>query len=332
MHLIDRFRTSLQVYRYSWRAIQLVWATSHGLTATLALLSLLRGLLPAAIAYVGQQIIDGVMVAADTGASADRSLALSWVGLEMGLVTTLAATHRGLDVVEALLRAQLGQTVNVMILRKALSLDLASFEDSEFYDKMTRARREASTRPLGLVHKWFGFARNGIALATYGWLLLQFSGWTVAILVLAAVPAFMAESLFAAKAFRLFQWKASETRQQLYLETVMAREDYAKEVKLLNLGPALLDRYQHIFRRLYDEDRALVVRRGYWGFGLGLLSLFALYGAYGWIAWAGGRRCDHDRADDHAPHRLQARSVLVLRDPVRARWDVRGQPLHLQPL
>src|SRR5882724_5965362 len=171
-----------------------------------------------------------------------------------------------------------------MILDKALTLDLAQFEDSEFYDKLTRARREASVRPLALVMRTFGLVQNLISLLSYGALLIQFSGWAVAILVLCGLPAFIAETKFSGDAFRLFRWRSPETRMQLYLETVIAREDYAKEVKLYGLGPRLLDRYRDIFQRLYKEDRALTIRRDAWGFGLGLIATLALYGAYAWIA------------------------------------------------
>jgi ATP-binding cassette subfamily B protein len=173
-----------------------------------------------------------------------------------------------------------------MILEKALELELVHFEDSEVYDKMTRARREASSRPLSLVQRTFGLVQNGISLATYGALLLSFSPLAVLALAVAAIPAFVAETRFAGEAFRLFSWRAPETREQMYLETVVAREDSAKEVKLLQIGPLLVGRYTGIFDRLYGEDRNLTLRRGAWGFGLGLVSTAALYGAYMWIALA----------------------------------------------
>ncbi|MGH8326624.1 MAG: ABC transporter ATP-binding protein, partial [Steroidobacteraceae bacterium] len=77
---------------------------------------------------------------------------------------------------------------------------------------------------------------------------------------------------------------------QVYLETVLAREDHAKEVKLYGLGGRLLERYRGIFRTLYAQDRALAVRRDLWGFGLGLIATIALYGAYAWIAISMVRR------------------------------------------
>jgi ATP-binding cassette, subfamily B, bacterial len=202
------------------------------------------------------------------------------------LVAAIAAAQRGLSLCQSLLRAQLGQRVNVMILDKALTLDLAQFEDSEFYDKLTRARREASSRPLSLVMRTFGLVQNAISLVSFGVLLSQFSPWAVVVLFAAGLPAFVAEAKFSGDAFRLFRWRAPESRMQMSLETVIAREDYAKEVKLFGLGPRLLARYRAIFDKLYAEDRALAIRRDVWGFALGLIGTLALYGAYAWIALA----------------------------------------------
>ena len=227
-----------------------------------------------------------MLLAAETGSAEDRWTALSWVGVELGLIAMRQATTRGLEVANSLLRAQLGHRVNVLILEKATQLDLTHFEDSEFYDKLTRARREASSRPLGLVKKSFGLIQNLLSLVSYGAILLTFSGWAVLLLFLAGVPAFIAETRFAGEAFRLFRWRSPESRKQMYLETVLAREDYAKEVKLLRLGPLLLERYRAIFRSLYGEDRNLTLRRGFWGYVLGLVSSVTLYGAYAWAALA----------------------------------------------
>jgi ATP-binding cassette subfamily B protein len=276
-----------EVFQYTRHALQLVWSTSRPLTVALALLTLVAGMLPAAIAYVGALIVDAVVAAIaehDAIGTVQLDGVLLYVAIEGLLVAALAATQRGLSTCQSLLRAQLGQRVNEMILEKALTLELRHFEDSEFYDKLTRARREASTRPLSLVMRSFGLVQNAIALVSYATLLWQFSPWAVLVLVAAGLPAFVAEAKFSGDAFRLFRWRSPETRMQMYLETVLAREDHAKEVKLFGLGPLLLDRYRAIFRKLFREDRALTIRRDTWGFFLGLVSTAAFYAAYAWIA------------------------------------------------
>jgi len=270
------------VFGYSRRALDLVWTTSPALTLALAFLTLIAGVLPAAIAFVGQLIVDGV-VSAMSSASPDTSHVLWLVVLEAVIVIFVAASQRGMSACQSLLRALLGQRVNVMILEKALTLQLSHFEDSEFYDKMTQARREASSRPLSLVNRTFGLVQNAISLSSYAALLFVFSPWAVVILIGAGLPSFFAEAKFSGDAFKLFRWRSPDTRMQMYLESVIAREDGVKEVKLFQLGPRLLQRYRDIFNKLFIKDRSLTLRRDAWGFGLGLLSTAAFYGAYAWI-------------------------------------------------
>ncbi len=279
----------LGVYRYSRRALELVWSTHKGLTIALALLTLVAGLLPAGVAYVGKLIIDAVVAAiavAQDGGQAPYTDVLLFVGLEGLLVAGVAAVQRGIGFCQSLLRVLLSQRVNTLILEKALTLELAQFEDSEFYDKLNRARQEASSRPLALVNKTFGLAQHGISLASYAALLLQFSPWAVVILLLAGVPAFVAETHFSSERFRFFRHRSPDRRRLLYLEMVLAREDHAKEVQLFQLGPELLKRYRNIFRDIFDEERGLTIRRDSWGLVLGLLTNLAFYGAYAWIAVA----------------------------------------------
>ncbi len=280
-------RSFLGVFRYSRRALGLVWTTSRTLTVALGSLTLVAGVLPAGMAFVGALIIDAVVAAAqvyrETG-NAEFMPVFSLVALEALIVAVLAGAQRGISLCQALLRAQLGQRVNVMILEKAITLELAQFEDSEFYDKLTRARREASSRPLSLVNRTFGLAQNLVSLLSYGVLLVQFSPWAVVVLIIAGLPSFIAEARFSGEAFTLFRWRSPDTRMQIYLETVLAREDNVKEVKLFGLGPLLLQRYRDIYERLYSRDRSLAIRRDGWGFVLGLIGTGALYGAYAWIA------------------------------------------------
>lgn len=270
------------ILHYASRALSLVWTTSKPLTVSFGALTMVSGLLPAAIAFVGQLIVDAVVDAYVNGASFHP--ALFYIAVEGILIAFIAAAQRGISMCQSLLRAQLGNRVNVMILEKAQQLSMAQFEDADFYDKLTRARREASSRPLSLVNRTFSLAQNAITLASYAFLLLQFSGWAVAILLLAGFPAFFAETKFAGDAFRLFRWRSPEWRKQMYLEIVLARDDHAKEVKLFRLGALFLQRYQDIFKKLYREDKALTIRRESWGLGLGLVGTLAFYGVYAWIA------------------------------------------------
>ncbi|WP_426112684.1 ABC transporter ATP-binding protein [Pseudomonas sp. DSP3-2-2] len=283
MPVVSRFAAFFDQAR---RALGLVWTTSRGLSLGLVVATLLAGVLPALAAFLGQRIVDAVVAAmqlhADTGA-APLWPVLRYVLMEAGVLGLLAGTQRALSVQQSLLRVQLGQKVNTLILEKAQTLSLSQFEDSEFYDKLVRVRREASTRPLALVTKSLGLTQNLISLISFAVLLVHFSPWALLILVLGALPVFFAEAHFSGDAFRLFTRRAPESRQQNYIETLLSHETYIKEVKLFGFGPLLLQRYRDTFARLYAEDRRLTLRRDGWGFLLGLLGTAAFYLAYAWV-------------------------------------------------
>lgn len=269
--------------------MEIVWSTSATLTLVMAATTLVSGVLPAAIASVGGLFVDAVASAIQStgdAAEAARSDVLFYVLVEAGLVVIMTGAQKLNTVCQSILRVLLGNKINVMILEKALTLELAHFEDAEYYDKLVRARREASSRPLSLVIKTFDLARDVVALLSIGIWLYQFSPYAVLLLGLAGIPAFLAEAKFSGEAFRIHRRRSAERRVQIYLEMVLTREDGVKEVKLLQLGKLFLQRYVDIFRKIYKEDRNLVLRRGFWGYVLGLLASAAFYFAYGWVGFA----------------------------------------------
>lgn len=283
---INRF---FSVFSHTNAAVRLVWSTSKIMTVILLFLTLLTGIFPAVAAYIGKLIVDSVVTAMQVFAGGDQVTlmpVLVFVGLEALTMIGLSGAQRGTSFIQSIFRALLGQRVNEMILEKALTLNLSDFEDAEFYDKLTRARREASSRPLSLVKRTIDLIKNGVALASYAFLLFQFSIWAVVLLIIGGLPSFIVETKFSNDAFRLFHWRSPETRMQFYLETLIAREDSVKEVKLFQLGQKLLQRYKDIFTKLFAEDKKLFIRKDLWGFLIGLLSTMTFYGAYTWVVLA----------------------------------------------
>lgn len=271
---------------YLSRAVALVWVTNPHLSLWLAAASLAAGVLPVFIAYVGKLIVDGVIVAAASGGADDRGLVVRWLVVELCLIAALLAAYRGLAVCEALLRVQLAQHVTERVLRKTLSLELSDLESPAVQDLLTRARKDAAHRPLGLVRSALTVAQESLSLIGYAVLIARFSPWLVLLMGLAALPAIIAEVRFNADAFRLYRRQTPDARRQEYLETVVAQLEYAQEVKTLGIGPYLLEEHARIFRLLFEQDRKLTVRRGVWGFLLASLGAAALAAGYAVVAWA----------------------------------------------
>jgi ATP-binding cassette subfamily B protein len=272
---------------HTGRTLALVWRSSAAGTVGLAVLTVVTAALYPASAYVGKLIVDAV-VAAQSAVGPERAPALArvlrCVLLELGTIAAIALTERILSLARLVVGARLAVDVNVMILEKALTLDLRHFEDPEFYDKLTRARREASSRPLSLVQEHLTIIKSSLQLVGYMALLTRFSPWMMLAVLVASVPSFVSEARFSMHAYRLRNWRSPEARRLNYLEYVLADDDHAKEVKLFGLGPLLLGRYRNLAETFYAEDTRLAMRRAGWGYLMSLLSTVTFYGCYALIA------------------------------------------------
>lgn len=278
-------KTCVEFIGRASRALDLVWTTSRFFLVGLIVATIVAGSLPALAATIGRRIVDAVVAAMHTSV---HGFAFHWpvtrfLVLEATVLVVLAGSQRALSLLQTLLRARLGQKVSVLILEKAQKLSLLQFEDSEFYDRLVRVRREASSRPLALVTKALALMQNLISVGTIALLLVKFSPWVLGVLIVGAIPSFISEARFSGSAFRLFGRKTPENRQQSYIESLLSHEAYIKEVRLFGFAPLLLQRYKDTFEKLYAEDRTLTLRRDSWGFFLGTLGTIAFYIAYAWI-------------------------------------------------
>jgi ATP-binding cassette subfamily B protein len=263
----------------TWRTIKLVWGASPVATSVLAALTLVSSVLPLGVAYAGKGIVDGVV-------AVSAHATMRWVLIELGIVAGQALTQRGLGFVRSLLGARLGVDINVMILQKALTLELRHFEDGRFYDSLLKARREASFRPVSVVTEGFQLVQNSLTLIGYLALILRYSPWAALALFAASVPAAAVEMYFSRSAFRLRNWRSPESRQLNYLEYVLANDGHVKEVKLFGLGATLLGRYRSLAEKIYREDQGLAGKRAVWATVLSLAGTGAFYACYAGMALA----------------------------------------------
>lgn len=277
-------------FSHTPRTIGLVWKSAPGGLGSLVVLVVVSALLPLGVAWVGKLIVDAVVAAQAAapgpGRDAAVAVAIRWVLVELGLFVAISLIERTISLCRQLVGSRLSIDINVKILEKALTLDLGHFENPEFYDKLVRARREASSRPLSLVQQNFVLLRNTLLLSGWAAFLISFSPWAALGLLAAAVPAFISEVKFSGAEFRLRNWRSPENRRLNYLEHVIANDEHAKEVKLFGLGPMLLERYRSLAETFFGQDRQLAIRRALWTFGLSLLATAAFYGCYVAVAVA----------------------------------------------
>ena len=267
------------------RAFGLVWEAHHTGTLLMALWTIIGGLLPLAQAYIAKLIVDGVVNSLRAQASPMEGLRVvaPFLLAEFVLVVLQAGVAQARSLTEHILHSRLNLTINTRIIRKSLDLDLAYFENAEYYDKLQNARREADWRGLQIMNGGFYLIQNLLTLASFAVVLLSFNAWLALLLFVATVPAFIAQSNYADLNFRVISWRAPEARKLNYLEYLLTDYDAVKEVKLFALGEPLLGRYATLFWTFLREDQSIAQRRSLASLGWGLLATLTYYGAYFWI-------------------------------------------------
>ena len=272
------WRERLAALRYLPALLRLVWSTHRGYTAAMIVLRLLRAFVPVSSMWVAKLIIDEVVALTGTTGG---SLVPLWrvVALEFAIVTVGEILARASSLVESLLGDLFSNHISVRLMRHAATLDLAQFEDPQFYDHLERARRQTTGR-IGLIAMLLSMAQDLLTLLSLGAALVVYNPWLIVLLAVAIIPSFLGETHFASLSYSLlFRW-TPERRELDYLRYVGASDVTAKEVQMFGLANWLSDRYALLAQRYYDENKKLSVRKGVVSALLSILGTLGYYGAY----------------------------------------------------
>jgi len=271
--------TRLQSLKNIPPVLKIIWDSSPAVVTWGLILRGIVALSPLALLAVGRLIIKAV----DTPAGTPLRPNFWWlVGLEFGLACLASMLNRGVDYCDTLLADKFIRHISVRIMYHASRLDLASYEDPLFHDKLERARVQATDR-LGMVQQLGRLVQQVITTVSLAASILFFSPWLLVVLIACVIPAFLGESHFAflgyAQAFRQTPVK----RQIDYLRFLGASKDSAKELKLFGLSKYLTDRFQKLSDDIFVQNVSLAKRRLVASSLLSLLTTVGYYGAYAYV-------------------------------------------------
>ncbi|MBO2032937.1 ABC transporter ATP-binding protein [Siccationidurans ginsengisoli] len=276
-------RERVSALRHLPAFLKLIWQTSPTLTLSNIGLRLLRAALPLALLYVGRLILDDV-VALTKLPPAGRALGpvFGLVALEFGLVLLTDALGRAVALLDSLLGDLFANASSVRLMRHAAELDLDQFEDSTFYDKLERARRQTLSRSV-LMSQVLAQGQDAVTLVLLAGGLVAFQPWLLGLLLLAVVPAFLGESHFNERSYSLSHSWTPERRELDYLRQTGASDETAKEVKIFGLSDFLINRFSTLSDQFYSQNKALALRRAGWGTVFAAIGAAGYYGAYLYI-------------------------------------------------
>ncbi len=276
------WRDRMAALRYVPQLIKLIWDTGPLLSVLMVLLRAARSLTPILELAIGRMIVDTVIASRLHGADWPRLVHLFLFGILVAVTSDLLA--RGSILIESLMGDLFANKTSVRIMEHASILDLAQFENPEFYDLLERARRESQGR-ISLFSQVLAMSQDLITLISLSAAMIVFNPWLLLLLAGAVLPSFIGETHFAGLGYSLlFKW-TPQRRLLEYLRFVGASDRTAKEVQMFGLAPWLTERYRVLAHQFYEENRSLSQRRAMVSASLSLLGTFGYYAAYGLILY-----------------------------------------------
>jgi ATP-binding cassette subfamily B protein len=277
------WRDRLKALRNVPPALGIVREAGPRVVAAGVALRIVAALIPIAILAVSRQIIDAIV---DVIKNHHPVSASFWwlVALEFSLALLGGILARLIDYCDGVLADRFTRHVSIRVMEHASRLDLSSYEDPEFYDKLERARVQATDR-IGMVQAVGRLLQQAITAITLSASIFVFSPWLLLLLIAGVVPAFIGESHFAFLGYAL-NFRLTPTRRQLdYLRDIGASKESAKELKLFGLSGYLSGKYARLADEVYAESVSLLKRRLRASSIFALLSTGAYYGAYAFVIY-----------------------------------------------
>jgi ATP-binding cassette subfamily B protein len=279
--------TRLRALRNVPPVLRIVWDSGPGTVVAVVAARVVAAGIPLAMLAVSKRIVDGVVAAARSPGPVPESL---WwlVGLELALAVGGSLASRTIDFFESVVADRYVRHVSVRVMDHAARLDLVTYEDPAFHDKLERARVQSTDR-VGLIRSVGQMLQHAVTTVTLAAGVASFSPWLLLLLVLCVVPVFLGESHFAFAGYALAYRQTPVRRQLDYLRVLGSSREAAKELKLFGLGDYLTGRFLALADRVHAESVSLARRRLAAGAVLSTVSTAGYYGAYAYVVWRAAR-------------------------------------------
>jgi ATP-binding cassette subfamily B protein len=282
-HFWSDWQERLSALRNVPVVLRILWESGGTVVAFNLIFRVLASLLPMALLWVTKLIIDIIVHVVSTHQPVPVRL---WelVAIEFGLAVLASVLSRTVDYLDSLLADNYMRHVSIRVMKHAAELDLIAYEDPVFYDRLERARVQATDR-LGMIQSMGRLVQQVVTTVSLSVSIVVFSPWLLLLLIAGVVPAFLGESHFAFLSYAK-NFRQTPIRRQLdYLRVLGGSKEAAKELKLFGLKDFLTERFSRLSDQIYSEDVALARRRLVAGALLSIVGAAGYYGAYVLVIW-----------------------------------------------
>ncbi len=280
-HVTTRGRTRENIAR----GIRISWDASPGAFVGIAVLSVLTSLMPPVLVWLGKHLIDLIVESLRTPLTfRDLLPTVIAIALVSGLSRALTAVQ-GTE--HELFAYQVSHRAQSRFLERSASVDLGHFDNSDWHDRMARAKRDIGWRPFQLAYTTLGLGGNFVGMAGMLGLLATLHPILVALSLLSLVPLLTVQRRVNR---RIYEWHfhiTTDDREEEYVGELLSDPDTAKEIRAFGLVDHLLGRHADIHSRKYRALSRLYRRWEIVSVATGLVGGVIMATAYGFVAWRG---------------------------------------------
>ncbi len=266
--------------------LKIVWDSGPWVVAAGLFFRVLVSFVPLGAAIVGKYIINIVLAIAQHNLNyATVSSHLWWlVALEFGLQVAANVFGRAIDYYDRVLADRYTRYVSIQVMEHASGLDVQAYENPVFYDRLERARVQATDR-LAMIQSLGRLFQQVLTTVAFSGAILYYKPLLLLILFVCLIPAFLGESHFAFLNYALNFRQTPAKRELDYLRQVGGSKEAAKELKLFGLSGFLTTRFTNLSNHILDENLSLARRRLLAATPLSILSTAGYYTTYVWIIY-----------------------------------------------
>lgn len=233
------------------RGMALAWTASPQALIRYTILGIISAALPPVTVYLGAALVNRIAAARLHALQFNEVLPIV-VGLWLatGFQRALGAYTgygRNLFVRRVQLEAER------RLLEQAAKVDLGHFDNSDWHDRLARAKRDVSWRPGDLTWSVLGLSGNIVTIGLMAGLLLSLH-WLLVVLALAAAGlSLLLERRVTSKLYEFFYKETPEEREREYLADLLVQPRSTKEIRAYVLADYLLGRHHRLSEDLYHQ-------------------------------------------------------------------------------
>lgn len=186
---------------------------------------------------------------------------------------------------QGILTDKLTGFINMNLMKKSKDLQsLSIFDNNTYFDDLQLLKEGASWRPVNLIVFGVAIIQSGLTLLFMLSLLARYNQWVAILLLIVMVPQSLSYYRIQQQAFETMVTRSKNARKLDYLSSLLLDRKDAKEVRLFNMFPAVIDRYIKLFKDTRKNVDQVRMKQMYVSsFFLGLVVIVSGYGFY-WFA------------------------------------------------